>query len=205
MIPETDVTQTERLLGMIRKTGVLRARDLASLGIARTYLSRLVARGFIERVGRGLYVAPSANATEHHSIVQAIKSLPNSVVCLLSALQFHGLTTQEPFEVWLAIDRNTWRPRIQYPALRVFRFSGEAFSTGIETHTIEGVPVQIYSPAKTVVDCFRYRNQIGLDVAVEAIRDYLRERNGSVNELWRYAKIRRVTGVIKPYLEAMIW
>ena len=204
MIPEADVTQTERLLGIIRATGVLRARDLASLGIAHTYLSRLVARGLIERVGRGLYVAPSANATEHHSIVQAIKSLPSGVVCLLSALQFHGLTTQEPFEVWLAIDRNTWRPRIRYPALRVFRFSDAAFSAGIETHTIEGVPVQIYSPAKTVVDCFRYRNQIGLDVAVEAIRDYLRERHGSVNELWRYAKIRRVTGVIKPYLEAMI-
>ena len=203
-MPKSDVTQTDRLLGMIRETGVLRARDLSSLGIARTYLSRLVARGLIERVGRGLYVAPSANATEHHSIVQAIKSLPHGVVCLLSALQFHELTTQEPFEVWLAIDRNTWRPRIHYPPLRVFRFSGEAFSAGIETHVIEGVPVRMYSPAKTVVDCFRYRNQIGLDVAVEAIRDCLRERKGAINEIWRYAKIRRVTSVIKPYLEAMI-
>ena len=204
MIPEPDVTQIDRLLGIVRETGVLRARDLSSLGIARTYLSRLVARGLIERVGRGLYVAPSANATEHHSIVQAIKSLPSGVVCLVSALQFHGLTTQEPFEVWLAIDRNTWRPRIHYPPLRVFRFSGEAFSAGIETQIIEGVPVQMYSPAKTVVDCFRYRNQIGLDVAVEAIRDCLGERKGTINEIWQYAKIRRVTSVIKPYLEAMI-
>ncbi len=204
MMPQSDVTQTDRLLAIIRETGVLRARELSSLGIARTYLSRLVARGLIERVGRGLYVTPSANATEHHSIVQAIKSLPNGVVCLLSALQFHGLTTQEQFEVWLAIDRNTWRPRIQHPPLRVFRFAGEAFSAGIETHVIEGVAVRIYSPAKTVVDCFRYRNQIGLDVAVEAIRDCLRERKGTINEIWQYAKLRRVTSVIRPYLEAMI-
>lgn len=204
MRQDDDASHGGRILAIVRERGVLRARDLKPLGIARTHLARLVERGLIERAGWGLYVAPSAQATEHHSLVEAATLVPKGVVCLLSALQFHGLTTQAPYEVWLAIERAAWRPRSDYPRLRLFHFSRAAFSAGIETHMIEGVSVRIYSPAKTVADCFRHRNQVGLDVAIEAIRDSLRQRKCTIDEIWRYATLRRVAGVMKPYLEAMI-
>lgn len=181
---------------------VARARDLTVQGITSGRLQRLVRAGKVERVGRGLYRAEEAEVTEHHTLLQAALLVPKGVVCLLSALRFHELTAQAPFEVWLAIGNKSWRPTIGDVPLRIHYFSGRALTSGIEEHLIEGVPVNIYSAAKTVADCFKFRNKIGIDVALEALRDYLRKRM-SEKDLWHYAEICRVRKVIYPYLEAL--
>jgi predicted transcriptional regulator of viral defense system len=139
-----------------------------------------------------------------YTVAEAAKRSPQAVVCLLSALRFHGLTTQAPFEVWLAIENKAWRPRVEDLPLRFVYFSGKAYEAGIETYNIEGVSVKVYNPAKSVADCFKYRSKIGLDVAVEALRDCLRVRKCSVDNLWRYAEICRVANVMRPYMEAML-
>ncbi|HET8587688.1 MAG TPA: type IV toxin-antitoxin system AbiEi family antitoxin domain-containing protein [Candidatus Limnocylindria bacterium] len=194
----------DRTLQLARELGVLRPRDLAQHGIAREYLSRLTQAGLLERTGRGLYVLPDAELTEHHSLAEAAKRVPAGIVCLLSALRFHDLTTQAPFEVWLALPPAARRPRAGSPPLRIVRFSGPALTEGIEEHMIEGVRVRVYNPAKTVADCFKYRNKIGLDVALEALRETWRERRTTMDELWRYAEICRVATVMRPYLESLI-
>jgi predicted transcriptional regulator of viral defense system len=193
---------TRRILEMVEQAGVLRPRDLDAHGIPRIYLSRLCERGILQRVGRGLYVLSNADVSEHHTLAEAGKRVPHGVVCLLSALRFHGLTTQAPFEVWLAIGSKVWRPQVDYPRLRFVRFSARALEAGVEEHSIEGVIVRVYNPAKTVADCFKYRNKIGLDVALEALRDCRRQRICTNDKLWHYAKICRVANVIRPYMEA---
>jgi len=193
----------ERTLEAVQKTGVIRPRDLAGMGVQRTHLQRLLQQGRLARVGRGLYILPEAEITERHSFAEACKRVPNGVVCLLSALRFHELTTQAPFEIWLAIDRKARLPKVDTPPLRIVRFSGAALSEGIEKHIIEGVAVRVYNPAKTVADCFKYRNKIGLDVALEALRECRRERRATMDEIWRYAVICRVANVMRPYLEAL--
>jgi predicted transcriptional regulator of viral defense system len=195
-------TEEERALEVVRRAGILRPRDLDRHGIARTYLQRLERRGLLERAGRGLYRLPSADLTEHHSLAAACKAVPRGVVCLLSALRFHDLTTQAPHHVWVAIDRRAWRPQQATPPLRIVRFSGRALTEGVEIHEIEGVRVRIYSAAKTVADCFKYRNKIGLDVAIEALRDYRRRHPRGLDDLWHFARICRVSNVMRPYLEA---
>jgi predicted transcriptional regulator of viral defense system len=162
-----------------------------------------VARGLLTRVGRGLYTLAEAEATEQRSLVEVVKRVPDGVVCLLSALQFHGLTTQSPSEVWLAIGEKARKPKAEYPPLRIVRFSGKAQTEGVAEQEIEGVTVRVTNPAKTVADCFKYRNKIGLDVALEALRDCRRKRKATADELWRYAKVCRVTNVMRPYLEAV--
>lgn len=199
----TNLTRNAQILELVQSTGVLRPRDLDTLGIPPIYLSRLVAQGLLMRVGRGLYMLPDASVTEHHTLVEAAKRVPQAAVCLLSALRFHELTTQLPFQVWLAIENKAWPPRVTDLPLRFVRFSGAAFTTGVEAHTIEGVTVKVYTPAKTVADCFKYRHKIGLDVALEALRDGLHQHKFTVDDLWHYAKICRVSNVMKPYLEAM--
>ena len=183
--------------------GTLSPRDFQLHGISASGLYRLYQRGEVERAGRGLYYLPDADVTEHHTLAEACKRVPRGVVCLLSALRFHTLGTQSPFQVWLAIDRKVSSPRVDYPSLRIVRFSGRALTEGIEEHEIEGVPVRVYNPAKTVADCFKYRNKIGLDVALEALRDCRRRRLCTNDDLWYYAQICRVTKVIMPYLEAV--
>ena len=194
--------RTQQILEMVQQAGVLRPRDLDAQGIPRIYLSRLCEHGYLQRVGRGLYVLPDADVSEHHTLAEACKRVPHGVVCLLSALRFHGLTTQSPFEVWLAIANKAWRPHVDYPRLRFLRFSAGALEAGVEEHAIEGVIVRVYNPAKTVVDCFKYRNKIGVDIAVEALRDCRRQRRCTNDELWHYAKICRVANVMRPYMEA---
>ncbi|MGB8509523.1 MAG: AbiEi antitoxin N-terminal domain-containing protein [Pyrinomonadaceae bacterium] len=196
-------SKTQALLNLARKQGVVRSTDLRPRGIPREYLSRLHREGALERSSRGVYYLPEADLTEHHSLAEAAKIAPKGIVCLLSALKFHDLTTQSPFEVWVAIDPKAYRPTSDGVPLRVVRFSGPALTSGIEEHLIEGVPVRIYSPAKTVADCFKYRNKIGLDVALEALRDYRKRRHSSVDDLWRYEKICRVANVMRPYMEAL--
>ena len=194
----------DRTLQLARELGVLRSRDLARHGIAREYLTRLVRAGRLERTGRGLYVLPDAELTEHHSLAEAAKRVPAGIVCLLSALRFHDLTTQAPFEVWLALPPTARRPHPEWPPLRVARFSGLSLTEGVEEHVIEGVRVRVYNPAKTVADCFKYRNKIGLDVALEALRETWRERRATMDELWHYAEVCRVATVMRPYLESLI-
>jgi predicted transcriptional regulator of viral defense system len=192
-----------RLIRVVEQGAVLRARDLDHHGIPRAYLARMVREGSLLRLGRGLYVGSNAQLSEHHELAEAAKRVPHAVICLLSALQFHRLTTQAPREVWIAIGQKARRARVERPRLRIVHFSGSALSAGIEQHEIEGVSVRIYSPAKTVADCFKFRNKIGIDVALEALRDYRRTHKGTSDDLWRFAKICRVANVMRPYLESI--
>jgi predicted transcriptional regulator of viral defense system len=174
------------------------------LGIHPRTLYALRDRSRLIQVGRGLYELAEKELTEHHSLAIACKRVPKGIICLLSALRFHDLTTQAPFEIWMAIDRLTRKPKEQHLPLRIFRFSGLALEAGVEDHKIEGIKVRVYNPAKTVADCFKYRNKIGLDVAMEALREGWRERRFTMDELWRYGKICRVANVMLPYLEALV-
>lgn len=196
----------------LARSGPLRARDLEAAGIPRTYLRRLSERGLLEQVDRGLYRLPDAPVTEFHSIAQVAKRVPHSIIALLSALQVHGLTTEAPHAVWILIDRHARTPRLERPKVEVLRASGAALEHGVETRSIEGVPVRLTSPAKTVADCFRYRRHVGLEVALTALREYLRRpartraagRGGSrIDALVEAAKADRIYSVLRPYLEAL--
>lgn len=199
----THATPTERARHLLKRVGIARSRDLERAEVSRTQLRRLLERGQIERVGRGLYALPDAPQTERQDLAEAARRVPDGVVCLLSALRFHGLTTQNPFEVWMAIDRKAWRPKIDHPPLRLIFLSGRALREGVEEHDVGGVTVRVYSAAKTVADCFKFRNKIGIDVAVEALRDYRRLHPRRLEDVWRCAKTNRVEQVIQPYLESL--
>ncbi|WP_299429018.1 type IV toxin-antitoxin system AbiEi family antitoxin domain-containing protein [uncultured Meiothermus sp.] len=195
---------TTRVLQFARERGILRASDLAPLEIPRTYLSRMVEQGRLVRLERGLYGLPGHSPGERHSLALVGRRVPGGTVCLLSALQFHGLTTQAPWEVWLGIEYGGRTPKLEYPPLRVVRYNPASFATGVETHSIEGVSVSVFNAAKTVADCFKYRRQVGLDVALEALKQGWQERRFKVDELLGYARINRVERVIRPYLEAIL-
>lgn len=165
-------------------------------------LRRMVEKGVLTAEGRGIYRRTDIELTEHHSLAEVTLIAPNAVICLLSALHFHGLTTQSPFEVWVALDVKARKPKIESPPIRVVRFSGSRATFGVEHHTVEGVDVRVTSLAKTVADCFRYRNKIGLDVALEALREY-KSRRCSMDELYKAMVICRVDNVARPYLEAI--
>ena len=197
-------TRIIQVVNLARRRGLLRPRDLEAKGIARQYLVLAMRQGLIERLARGLYCMPGVIPSEHQSLSQVCKKTPSGVVCLLSALRFHDLTTQNPSEVWLAIDQKANAPRMDTVALRIIRFSGAALTQGVETHKIHGVAVRVYGIAKTVADCFKCRNKIGLNVAIEALRDCVQQRKASVDELVRYARICRVERVMSPFLEAML-
>lgn len=196
-------TERERVLELVRAMGVARVRDVRDRGFHAEHLRRLLADRLVERIARGVYVPADAEPTLNHSLAQVAKKIPHGVICLLSALRYHHVGTQSPFEVWLAVDRRARKPSLQNPKLRVFRFSGAALTAGVERHRIEGVDVPVYSVAKTVADCFKYRNKVGLDVALEALREGLRDRRFTRDELWSHAKVCRVTSTIRPYLETM--
>jgi predicted transcriptional regulator of viral defense system len=193
----------KRAFEIAKRHGVVRPGDFVAAGLPRELLYSMLRKGDLVRVARGLYTHPRAPMSAQRSLVEAAKLAPNAVVCLLSALRFHDLTTQAPSEVWLAVENKAWRPSVETAAVRLVYMSGEAFTAGVETHRIESVPVRVYSAAKTVADCFKFRNKIGLDVAIEALRDYLRHNRRGADALWKYATICRVTRVIRPYLEAM--
>lgn len=196
-------SKTQAALDLVRERGMVRPRDLAARDIPRDYLDRLYRRGLIDRVARGLYAWPDADLGEHQTLAEAARQVPRGVVCLLSALAFHDLTTQIPHEVWLALPPKAWLPQVEYPKLRVFRFSGRALTEGIEEHDIEGTAVHVYGPAKTVADCFKFRNKVGLDVALEALRDCWRKRLCTMEALWEAARVCRMTNVMRPYLESL--
>jgi predicted transcriptional regulator of viral defense system len=173
------------------------------LALPRVALTRLVRQGRLERVGRGLYASPGRLASEHGSMAEVAHRHSQAVVCLLSALRVHGLTTQSPFELWLAIPNKSRAPRIDYPPLRIVRFSGVGLTEGVEEHRIDGVAVRVTSLERTVADCFKFRNKIGLDVALEALRESWAARRVTMDELWRYAVQCRVANVMRPYMESL--
>jgi predicted transcriptional regulator of viral defense system len=184
--------------------GTLTTKEVARAGIHSQQLSRLVREGRLERVARGLYRIPDQPVSEHHGLVLAARAVPRGVICLLSALAFHGVGTQLPFQVWMAIDRRARSPAVDYPPLRLMRFSSASLSAGVETHRIEGQAVKVYSIPKTLADLFKYRNKVGIEVALEALREAWRERRFTMDEIDRYAKICRVDRVMRPYLEALV-
>lgn len=183
--------------------GLVRPRDIEALGIPREYLLRLHRQGKLDRAGRGLYTLPDATITERHSYAEVAKRVPDAVLCLLSALAFHEITTQNPASVWIALGQGARKPVLASPSLRVIRLSGPSLTEGVEDHRVEGVPVRVYSAAKTVADCFKFRNKIGLDVALEALKDSLRQKKATISEIYHFAKICRVSNVIRPYMEAL--
>jgi predicted transcriptional regulator of viral defense system len=195
-------TGSDNLLDLVRSRGLIRSKDLALLGIPRVALTRAVRSGQLQRLARGLY-GLSHPASAHGAFAEVACRVPKGVICLLSALRFHGLTTQAPFEIWLAIANNASAPKFDYPPLRLVRFSGAALTEGIEEHIVDGVTIRVTSVAKTIADCFKFRNKIGLDVALEALREAWREKSTTSEEIWYYAKICRVANVMRPYLESL--
>jgi len=193
----------ERTMQYVRQHGIVRPRDIEAIGIPREYLLRLHGQGKLNRTGRGIYTLPNAAVTERHSYAEVAKRVPEAVLCLLSALAFHEITTQSPASVWIALGKGARKPAIVSPSLRVVRLTEPSLSEGIERQSVEGVTVRVYSAAKTVADCFKFRNKIGLDIAIEALKDCLRQKKATVNEIYRYAKICRVSNVIRPYMEAL--
>jgi predicted transcriptional regulator of viral defense system len=193
----------QQIVHYIGQHGIVRPRDIEAIGLPREYLVRLHRQGKLKRPGRGIYTLPHANVTEHHSYAEVAKQVPEAVICLLSALTFHEITTQSPASVWIALGKGARTPALTSPSLRIVRLSGQSLTGGIKKHLVEGVPVRVYSAAKTVADCFKFRNKIGLDVAIEALKDSLRQKKANINEIYRYAKVCRVSNVIRPYMEAL--
>jgi len=196
--------QRFRALNLLRARGMLRLKDFVAEGIGPETLARLVREEAVVRPARGLYQLPDAQVDAAHTLAEAAMLVPKGVICLTSALQYHELTLQMPSAVWMAIDRAAWRPKIDYPPIRFVRFTGPALIEGVERHRIESVDVPITDPARTIVDCFRYRSKVGLDVAMEGLREGLRRRRCTPDQLWRYARKARVWSIMRPYLEAMV-
>ena len=193
----------QAVLALARQHPLLRARDLAEHQLPTVVLSRLVAAGKLERVARGVYSLPGRRLSEHRSLAEVALRVPRGVVCLLSALRVHGIGTQAPFEVWLAIPHRMPVPRLDQPTVRAVRMSGPALTEGIDRMLVDGVEVPVFNAAKTVADCFKYRNKIGLDVALEALHDGWAGRKLTMDALWHYAAVNRVANVMRPYLESV--
>lgn len=196
-------THAQRVLALASQKGLLRASDLDAIDAPRVVLTRLTDAGILERVGRGLYRLPSHSGSEHESMATVATKVPQAVFCLLTALQFHELTTQLPGRIWIAMPRGSHVPRIDYPPVKMVQMTSDVYTAGIEEHPRDGVKLRVYGAAKTVVDCFKHRNKIGLDVALEALKDVRAKRKASADDLWRYAKICRVASVMRPYLEVV--
>jgi predicted transcriptional regulator of viral defense system len=197
-------TDQARLLALARRRGVITARDAGRADIHSQQLTRLVAQGILERMARGQYRLAERSVSEHHALVVAARAVPRGVICLLSALSFHGIGTQLPPDVWVAVERRSREPAVRQLPLMVMRFSGPAFTEGIETHRIEGEKVRVYGVAKTLADLFKYRKKVGLDVALEALREAWRERKFTIAALDRAALVCRVERVMRPYVETVV-
>lgn len=193
----------QRIEALLKHQPLLRSSDLHAIGVPRVVLTRMTAAGQLERIGRGLYRRPDAAVSEHESLLTVARRAPQAVFCLLTALQFHELTTQLPREVWIAMPRGSHVPRLDWPPLRLIQMSHATHAAGIETVERDGVSLRVYAVAKTVADCFKYRNRIGLDVAIEALREARAKRKATAADLWQYATVCRVANVMRPYLEAI--
>ena len=197
-------SKLQQLRDLIRTTYIISTKDLNQLGIPRGYLQVLCEEGLLTKTGRGMYTTIDGLDVENISLAHVSKAIPKSVICLLSALRFHEIGTQLPHRVWIALDRRVAMPSLAQPKIQVVRFSGEALTGGIETHIVAGVGVRVYNPAKTIADCFKYRNKTGLEVALEALKEGIRLQKASPTDLWKYAKICRVTKIMQPYMEALL-
>ena len=198
------MNRKQQILQFARNKGIIRAADVEEVGISRNYLYQMHKEGLLEKLSAGLYTLPEAPVTEHSALAEVAIRQPNAILCLLSALSYHGLTTQIPHEIWVSVPRSSWRPEREYPPLNLTYVSGSAYSFGTEEHVINGVKVKIYSPAKTVADCFKFRNKVGLDVAIEALRETWRSHKATMDELVEAAGIDRVLKVMRPYIEATV-
>ncbi len=193
-----------KLLKFLDKQGVVRPSDIKAIGISAVYLNKLYREGLLERPSRGIYTIKGAKVDQHQTLIETCKRIPKGVVCLLSALQFHGLTTQLPFEVWLAIDIKAHRPQGDLPPVRICRFSKASLNFEAQKHKIGSSIIKVYSPAKTVADCFKYRNKIGLEVAIEALRAVWSKKKATMDDLHKASKVCRVAKVMRPYLESIV-
>ena len=202
--PSVVAARNASFLSLAKERGIARARDFDAAGVPRATLRRLQDQGLLVRIGRGLYQLADMDSSPSHSLAEAARAVPHGVICLLSALRFHELTTQLPHQVWLLIGHKKWAPKNPPVSLRIMRATGEALTSGVERHVIEQVEVPITNPAKTVADCFKYRSQIGLDVAIEALKDCIRTLRATADDLWRFAAIDRVQNVMRPYMEAIL-
>lgn len=197
-------TKAEKLVDVLQKKGVLKTKEILEFGISKEYLRELTNKGLIERISRGYYMLPDYEYSAMQSLAEVSKQVPKGVICLLSALRFHDFTTANPFDVWIAVERGAWKPKINGSVkIRYMRFSQEAFTSGIQVKMVDQQKIRVYNPAKTVADCFKYRNKVGMDVALEALREGWRQKKYTMDELWKYAKICRVSNVIKPYMESL--
>ncbi|MBD3393424.1 MAG: transcriptional regulator [Chitinivibrionales bacterium] len=196
-------TWQNRIIELAKRNGIVRPRDIEHHGMPREYLLRLTKQGTLERIGRGLYALPGSLHSESRQMAEIAKRVPQGVVCLLSALQYHNLTTQLPHETWLALESPGWRPKVDYPPVRIVWMTRKPFEFGVEEHRIDRVQVRVYGVAKTVADCFKFRNKIGIDVAIEALREVRQHKTVSMDSLWEAAKVCRVTRIMRPYMEAI--
>lgn len=196
--------KVESVGAIVQERKLVRSKDLREHALDRSHLWNLAQAGRIERVGRGLYRAKNVSISEYETILEVTKRIPSGVLCLSSALRYHELTTENPFETWLAIERGAWTPRIDFPPNRIVHFSKSAFEYGIETHSVDGGILRVYTPAKTVADCFKFRSKIGMETTIQALRAAYKERKASMDDLWEAAKICRVLNVIRPYMEALV-
>lgn len=197
-------TQERPTLLLQPNNELLRPSDAVAQGYSRMYLSQLAKRGALHKVSRGLYASALRKVSSDSGLAEVCARYPQAVVCLLSALSFHGLTTQAPHEVWVAVGSKDRAPKIDYPPIRVVRFGGDTLTEGAETVLIEGISVQITNIPKTIADCFKFRNKIGLDVALEALKDAWQNKRVNAEELWHYAQLCRVQNVMRPYLESLV-
>lgn len=195
--------QRDRALSLLAERGMARSAELRAAGVTAATVSRLEREGEVVRLARGLYQLPETPLDAHHSLAEAAKLVPRGVVCLVSALSFHGLTDRVPARVWLAIGAKDWRPRVEHPPLRVVRFPATRLAAGVEEHLVEGVPVRVFGAAKTVADLFRQRRDVGRGVAVGGLRETLRTRKATPAEIARLAEEGGVWGTVRPYLEAL--
>jgi predicted transcriptional regulator of viral defense system len=183
--------------------GIVRLVEFRSAGVTAATVSRMVRDGEVVRLARGLYQLPDAPLDTSHSLAEAAKRLPKGVVCLVSALAFHGLTDQLPKQVWIAIGKKDWAPKPRGTPIRILRFTEGLLAESVETHVIEGVSVKVFGPAKTVADCFRHRSKVGLSIAIEGLQEALRQRKATPGEIARQAERGGISTVIRPYLEAL--
>ena len=204
MVTPAAATQRARAIDRLHAGGVVRLRDLVADGIRPETVSRLVREGVAIRQARGIYQGADAPVEARHMLAEAATLAPKAVICLSSDLQFHNLTLQRPSAVWMAIDRAGWKPTASYPPMRFVRFSRPLLGEGVEHHKIEGAVVSVFDPAKSVVDCFRYRNKLGLDLALEGLREGLQRRAFTVDQVTDYANHGRVWTVMRPYVEATV-
>lgn len=196
------LTQQQQVLDLATQKGLLRASDLDQINVPRAVLARMSLIGQLEKVSRGLYRLPESQTAQHESLRTVATRVPQAVICLLSALQFHELTTQLPRQVWIAMPRGSHVPKLDYPPIKLIQYSGQAYSEGIDTVIVDQIEVKVYGVDKTIADCFKHRNKIGIDVAIEALKEARRKKLIDMNALWRFATICRVANLMRPYMEA---